>query len=66
MYVFKRLDGIAAVQTLSRPNRTYVTPSMVNVDLLRRNWSGGGIRQSARSGVMADVRLGTRVPSGKP
>lgn len=27
MYVFKRLDGIAAVQTLSRLNRTYVTPS---------------------------------------
>lgn len=27
MYVFKRLDGVAAVQTLSRLNRTYTTPS---------------------------------------
>ena len=27
MYVFKKLSGIAAVQTLSRLNRTYVTPS---------------------------------------
>lgn len=26
MYVFKRLDGVAAVQTLSRLNRTYTTP----------------------------------------
>ncbi|HRE02393.1 MAG TPA: hypothetical protein PLV68_13905, partial [Ilumatobacteraceae bacterium] len=27
MYVFKRLSGVAAVQTLSRLNRTYVTPA---------------------------------------
>jgi type I restriction enzyme, R subunit len=27
MYVFKRLAGVAAVQTLSRLNRTYVTPT---------------------------------------